>query len=365
MAIKLELVSEDKNLTDAESLARVLRWLATTPRRWLLIYDNAERSNGLKGYRPLAGQGAIILTSRSYFNFFGDENRQGETVDLLRDHEREELFLTLLGPKWEAEHLGENQMLSAIEHAATKTLLNETGGLPITIERATRLIKDEDINPEQTVRRFMESFNHHFENLPRRAQTERDPIVKALDTVYAISFSTLSPNARTLLQCLSLIAPDRVLTELFMPEDQSLIPECLEFCRSAPKSDQKGQTVHKQTAELKEAFKELAQKGLVAIYDRAVSMHRTIQEAVLFGNPTELQDAFQATTAMLYDAFPQQVEGKPLQDQWFRCREWILHVLALVSKYKRYSADSARDDVPLKGKDPAILFAELLANCSW
>lgn len=369
MATKLELVSSDVNVNYAESLTRVLRWLRQTQKKWLLIYDNAERTNMLKGYWPIGGQGAMLLTSRSYYNFFDDEHRQGETVDLFREDERKELLLTLLGPKWQAEHLGDDEMLSQIEHAAIKTLLKETGGLPIAIHQATQLIKDEGINPGQTVRRFMDLFRQQFNNLPRRYTSERDSIIKALDTVWAISFDTLSPNAKTILQCLSFIAPDRVLMELFMPQDQSLIPECLSFCRSTPKKGDQPedslQMVSRQTDDLQNAVQELQQKGLIRVNGRAISIHRTIQEAVVFEDVSELQSRFHATTAMLYDAFPKQVEGKPLQDQWIWCREWILHAMQLSAKYKKYNTDGARDDVPLKGKESTELLARLLANCAW
>ncbi len=311
----------------------------------------------------------MMLTSRSYYNFFEDEHRQGETVELFDDREREQLFLTLLGAKWKAEHLGDDEMLSAIEHAAIKTLLRETGGLPIAIHQATKLIKDEEINSGQTVRRFMDMFRDKFRTLPRRQHSDRDPLIKALDTVWAISFDILTKPAKTILQCISFLAPDRILIDLFMPGDQSLISDCLDFCRSTPMTDvhseQPLQTVIAHTEALQSAIRELEQKGLIRINGRAISIHRTIQEAVIFEDKSELQTRFEATTNLLYDAFPKQVEGRPLQDTWVWCREWILHAMQLAVKYKKYNTDGATDDLPLRGEKATETCARLLANCSW
>ena len=367
-AAKLELVGSDVNINFAESLTRVLRWLRQTQKKWLLIYDNAERSNLLKGYWPVGGQGAMLLTSRSYYNFFEDEQHQGETVEVFDQREREELLLTQLGAKWQAEHLRDDEMLSNIERAAIDTLLKQTGGLPIAISQAAKLIKDEEINSGQTVRRFMDMFRQQFQNLPRRHSTERDPLVKALDTVWAISFETLSPNAKTLLQCISFLAPDRILTDLFMPGDQSLIPDCLSFCRTASRTDPQPDGIQHVLASqepLQTALKELEHKGMILINGRAISIHRTIQEAVVFEDQSELQTRFEATTNLLYDAFPKQVEGRPLQDSWQWCREWIQHAIQLGVKYKKYNTDGATDDLPLKGEKATERIARLFANCSW
>ena len=310
----------------------------------------------------------MLLTSRSHYNFFGDEHRQGETVELFDDGEREELLLTLLGAKWQAEHLGHDEMLSTIEQAAIRTLLRETGGLPIAIAQATKLIKDEEINPGQTVRRFMDMFRDQFANLPRRHISERDNLIKALDTVWAITFNTLTPNAKAILQCISFLGPDRILADLFMPADQSLIPDCLAFCRSKPRVETYSTQVQKtivQIEELQTAIEELEKKGLIRINGRAISVHRTIQEAVIFEDKSELQTRFEATVNLLYDAFPKQVEGRPLQDSWFQCREWIQHAMQIAVQYKKYNTDGATDDLPLKGEKATEMCARLLANCSW
>ncbi|RMZ83331.1 hypothetical protein DV737_g1737, partial [Chaetothyriales sp. CBS 132003] len=204
IALRLELVAPEQNANFFENLQRTIEWLRLTSKKWLLIYDNAERNNLLTGCWPLSGTGALLLTSRSYFNFFEDEGRSGETVECFNLKEREELFMKLLGSKWQTENLGEGKMMSHIEEAAIHTLLDKTGGLPISIYHSANLIRDPDINPTQTVRRFMEHFENAFDALPPRAAAPRDHLIRALDTVWSISFANLTPNARVILNCLYL-----------------------------------------------------------------------------------------------------------------------------------------------------------------
>jgi hypothetical protein len=111
IALALELPGADKNATFDENIVRVLRWLRHTQKRWLLIYDNAERAQLLKGYWPTGGSGAMLLTSRSYYNFFEDDQRHGETVQLFNEVERRQLFLACMGENWQTKYLDPDHMM--------------------------------------------------------------------------------------------------------------------------------------------------------------------------------------------------------------------------------------------------------------
>src|SRR6202000_2164884 len=100
----------------------------------------------------------MLLTSRSYYNFFEDDQRHGETVQLFSEIERRQLFLACLGEDWQSTHLTTEDMMMEIEEAAISALLKRTGGLPIAIRQAATLILDNEINPTRTERAFMEMF---------------------------------------------------------------------------------------------------------------------------------------------------------------------------------------------------------------
>ena len=351
-----------------ENLMRVLRWLRHTDKKWLLIYDNAERENLLQGYWPAGGRGSMLLTSRSYYNFFEDENRHGETVKFLSDADRRELFLTLLGPSWTSQHLSDDSMMVGIESAAIDTLLRRTNGLPIAIYHAAKLILDTDIIKSQTAREFMETFQARYRQLPSRPLGDRDDIIKSLDTIWAIAFHNLQPDAMKVLTCLAHLAPDSVYIDLFLPSDQRRLTKLLDFCRVGTAVEDPGntgpsiQTIIHQAPKLYEALGELQRKGLIRIAGRRISMHRTVQDAINFDLLS-----YEAMVNLLYDAFPIQVDGRPLTDSWGWCRVWIQHVLQLAYRYKSYTRDRADDEYPLKGmsQESIGLFVRLLANCSW
>ena len=375
IGIKLELRDRHSEVTFDENLQRVLRWLRHTQKRWLLIYDNAEREreNLLKGYWPhnIHGQGSILLTSRSFYNFFEDQNRRGQTVDVLDQEERNELFMTLLGPKWQTQHLGDGKMMAAIERAAIATLLDKTGGLPIAITHATNMILDKSINPTQTVRHFMERFEQSYDTLPERHAAPRDPLVQTLDSIWAIAFANLSPHADTLLSCLSLVAPDSIMMDLFLPSNQERLTPALEFCRSAPppydKLASNQPTFHAvihPSKELEHALDELRIKGLIRIVGREISVHRTVQEAVSF-KTGELQACFEAMASLLYDAFPKQRGGGRYLESWTACRMWIQHITSLGTKYQIYSNTRPEDHFPLRGLASTEVFVDLLGQCAW
>ena len=366
-ALELEGVAWNTNFD--ESLMRVLRWLRQTDKKWLLIYDNAERENLLQGFWPAGGRGSMLLTSRSYYNFFEDEGRHGETVKFLNDTERKDLFLTLLGEKWTAEHLSEKSMMFPIETAAVDTLLKRTEGLPIAIYHAAKLILDKSIVKTQTAREFMELFRECHQNLPPRPLSPRDDIVKSLDTIWAIAFANLTPNARTILTCLAHLAPDSVYIDVFLPTDQDKLTAVLNFCRSGTTADGSEkqaaptlQTIIHQAPDLYAALGELQTKGLIRINGRRISMHRTVKDAIVF----DLK-CYEAMVNLLYDVFPTQVDGRPLTELWGWCRVWTLHVLALADRYKIYTRDKTEDEYPLSGmtRDSLELLVKLLANCCW
>ena len=364
----LELEGTDMNANFDENLMRVLRWLRHTEKKWLLIYDNAERENLLQGYWPSGGCGSMLLTSRSYYNFFEDENRHGETVKFLNEAERKRLFLTLLGEPWQSQHLSEASMMLDIEKAAIDTLLKRTNGLPIAIYHATQLILDPDVIKSQTAREFMELFQERYRNLPARPLGDRDDIIKSLDTIWAIAFANLKPKARTILTCLAHLSPDSVYIDLFLPSDQRRLTALLDFCRPAAgvaSSEDQGPsitTIIHAAPELQTALAELRHKGLITVVGRRLSMHRTVQDAINFHLPS-----YEAMVNLLYDAFPIQSDGRPLTDSWGWCRVWIQHVLQLAYRYKSYTKNRLDDQYPLSGmgEESNDLFVRLLANCSW
>ncbi len=371
IAVKLELDGADKNGHFEENLIKVLDWLKRTRKRWLLIYDNAERQQLLKGYWPVGARGSILLTSRSYYNFFEDEKRRGETVPLFNDEERWELLMAHLGPKWQTEHFAESNWLAEVERASARALLFKTEGLPLAIFHAAKLINNGKIGnlPNDTsVGSFLELFNENYGKLPERPSGSRKEIFKTLETIWSIAFTALNANARALLGVFALLSPEQTLIDLFMPSDQSRLVAKLEFCRAGA-----GDLVTRPNLEsasspspaLADAIGELAAAGLISRSGREMRIHREVQEAVNYQGLKDLSDSFDAAINLLYDAFPKQESGLPLNEQLDACRLYVQDAISLANRYRENTLDKAAGEKPLKDLQSGDLLATLLSNCAW
>ena len=375
IAVALELDGADKNGHFEENLMKVLGWLRRTRKRWLLIYDNAEREQLLKGYWPMGARGSILLTSRSFYNFFEDDQRHGETVPLFTEEERWELLMSRLGPKWQAEHFNESDMMANVERAAARTLLDRTGGLPLAIGHASTLILNPKIGAhdgDTSVRGFLELFYKSHEILPKRQTGSRDTLIHSLDTIWSIAFDNLSSNARALLGVLALLSPDSILLDLFLPSDQNRLTEKLAFCK-VRSGDLAGQTQAQPTIQtvinpstaLQEAIDELTGADIIRRVGRVMSVHREVQEAVNYRGADDLKDSIDAAINLVFDAFPKQEGGRPLTDSWDACRNWIQHAIHLSNKYSVYTQGRAAEDTPLKDMPSSNILVQLLTNCAW
>ena len=375
IATALELDGADKNGHFEENLMKVLKWLTNTPKRWLLIYDNAERENLLKGYWPVGAQGSILLTSRSYYNFFEDDQRQGETVPVFTPEESHRSLMLQLGSDWQTAHFAAQNVMSDVEKAAAKTLLERTGGLPLAIYHAARLILNTNIGlkrasgrGDDTIHGFLELFGEMAARLPPRQTGDRDPLVKSLDTIWSIAFGALSEDARAILSVLALVSPDVILIDLFLPSDQARLTDKLDFCR--PDASETGgrpsiQTAIRMSSRLQAAVDELDKQGMITRIGRSLTIHREVQEAVNYQSKDDLKESFDSAVNLLYDAFPQQTKGRLMPEEWDYCRRWIQHVIVLATKYNIYSVGRPDNEQPLRGMKSLHIFVRLLANCSW
>lgn len=372
IAQALELEEANQTTFD-ENTMRVLRWLIHTEKRWLLIYDNAERdlAQQLHQYIPsrLIPKGAMLLTSRSYFNFFEDAQRFGETVRPFTPEESKLLLFKYLGDTWQGVHLSKEDWMHQMEETAINLLLDKIRGLPIAIFQAAKLILDPKVGGDQTARTFIDKFSLSLKNLPKRQLGTRDDFVFALDALWSIAFEGLSENAKTVLSILAFMSPDSILVDLFLPSDQGRLTDILKFCRS-PSSDLVRQgpsieTVMRPSPALSVALEELLNKGLINRTGREISLHRTVGEGLAYANKEWYRACFSAAVSLMYDAFPKQHEGRPLSGSWDWCRVWIPHAVQLANWYDLLSKKRDDDEPALVGIQAEEFLVRLLANCAW
>jgi hypothetical protein len=154
----------------------------------------------------MGASGAILLTSRRYFNFSKDQNRKGDTVKPFDSKQSWELLLQLLGEDW--KKMDREGRIPQSEVTAAKGLLERLEGLALAIQQAAILIKNSDIGGP-TIAKTLEVFKERIRNLPERYSSARSNAERALDALWDMSFSLLSRNARILLGVLSWLSPGK------------------------------------------------------------------------------------------------------------------------------------------------------------
>jgi hypothetical protein len=326
---------------------------------WLLIYDNAEEEQLLRGYWPTGATGSILLTSRHWGNIQHDEYRNGQTVPLFNQQERWDLLMKLLGLQWQNEYL-EGQT-GTLEREAGTRLLNHLGGLTLAIVQAATLIKETRVTRDRSIRTLLKIFEESRAKLPPRQIGHRDNLIHSLDTVWSISLNALSHNARSLLSVLSLLAPDAMPLALFLPSDQSRLDGRLEFCKRGVSDESQSMiaTTVDPSPAMEAALEELEKANLIYRNGRDLVIHRVIQEAMNFHGIKDLQESFDAASQLVYEAFPSQDQGRPLFDVWPKCQMYVQHAVNLA---KLYTAFRQGRESPFTGSES---FVRLLCNCAW
>lgn len=206
MAVALQLPGADRHGHHEENLIAVKKWLKLTPRRWLMIFDNAERESILKQYWPIGSNGAILITSRKYYNFMKDGRRRGDTVKPFNEKQSWDLLMQLLGGNW--QRLDQEGLIKGSEDAAARQFLSKLQGLALAIQQAANLINNPNIGGT-TIASTFELFKENERSLPARQSGDRSEIVHSLDTLWDMIFKHLSRNARDILSVVSFLSPGK------------------------------------------------------------------------------------------------------------------------------------------------------------
>ncbi|PVH73594.1 hypothetical protein DL98DRAFT_594860 [Cadophora sp. DSE1049] len=349
IAEALEIPGAERDDRHEESLIAIKSWLKLTSNRWLIIFDNVdsllvESDKVLRPYWPDGVSGAVLITSRAYFNFIRDTNRQGQTVKPLDPKQSWDLLLDLLGDHWKALEI--RREIPELEIAAVKSMIKQLEGLPLTIEEAATLITNDTLGG-RTIARTYEAFKDRIRSLPERLSIFRSVSERAPDPLWDITFKGLSRNARTLIGVLTWLSPDAIPIQLFQAKDSSLLP-------GSPQLLHTNVTI---SPGLDKAICQLQEKKLIRYNNRVLSIHRVVQEAVNFQSVEDLQESFDAATKLVSDRFPKRLIIGTMYQEWSRCKQYTSHVASLSKRLSEYSKSLA-----LKR---STQFVELLAHFSW
>jgi hypothetical protein len=165
-----------------------------------------EKDDLLKTYWPLGAGGAILITSRTYRNFFKDDRRKGDTIQPFPPDQSFQLLCNYLGNH--GRDLQQWTPVKIAELTAAEEFLHRLEGLPLAISLAARLIQNKEIGGVAIESTF-ELFKKHSMELPGRYLGKRSDTYRSLDALWDMVFQTLSENAGDLLKVLSFLSPGK------------------------------------------------------------------------------------------------------------------------------------------------------------
>lgn len=165
----------------------------------------------MQPYWPVGAAGAVLITSRQYFNFSKDLERKGETIKPFNASESWDLLLQLLGEDWQKDD--REGRIPQSEIAAAKSILDKLEGLALAIRQAARLIKDPEIGGP-TIAKTLEVFKKRIDSLQVAHVYSDSSSIRALNALWDMTFRSLSTNARSLLGVIAWFSPGMSLTSI-------------------------------------------------------------------------------------------------------------------------------------------------------
>ena len=222
----------------------------------------------------------------------------------------------------------ENNEIPESEIAAAQALVSEFDGLPLAIDQAASLVNSDRFS---SVHELLDAYRDAANNIvPHRPTHQHSRTHHAVDSIWFVIFQALSKNAKAILSVLCLLSPDVTYLDVFLPRSQGVLTEFLAFCR------QPSQASPNLTSEARAAIRELLEASLIKQEGRIISVHRVVQEAFFYVNKLERQDAFYAAVYLIYDAFPKQVNGRPLHSSWERCERYVSDGIFIADRYSEF-----------------------------
>lgn len=323
-------------------------WLDTHD-DWLLVFDNADKTNILASYWPSSIRGHLLTTSRSAELVESRRVDKGVELQLLKIEDGTEFLLRGLA----GSALLEDECFDGDGAARISKRL---GGHPLALSHAAS---------------FIDAMGCTFDEYLGFLETQQETLVLKHEAGgatfdYELSYATcfkMSTDqlkkvpAGRLLAMLSVLDPDDIPVELF--KGYASAKDCIRVVSPLRNLA----TYLNAMANLKKhtLIQRDQQKG-----GASVSIHRIVQDAGIreFWHDDQAQSLFEDIVACLERVYPKQVNGESMSQDFPRCKIWTPHVIALLNNLDRvnYSREDAGGQPPIV---TGQIVAELLANAGW
>ncbi|PWY82922.1 TPR-like protein [Aspergillus heteromorphus CBS 117.55] len=318
IAKSLGLIEPGVESDDNAVTLEVKSWLSSTNSRWLLVLDNADDLSVLKQVWPSSAAGAILLTSRDPAAVFS----------LASDGIQVAPFDTTTGSAALLNILGlDPDTQSNQEKAAAIT--SALGGLPLALNQIGGFIAQRKI----PLHDFLPLYNRNSESVDSRSTVNMN-YNHTLATVWEMSLSRLSGDAKTLLMFLSFLDPDYINESLLKEGPAQAEDSSLRFA--------------KDEIDFLDAEEALLQGALIDKSSETVIRRMSLDER---------RDVFSVLVDVLKANFPDTYSADVGHQvaSWTRCEASLPHLENLTKQNDRFSIFPEGNQA----------FAELLLRCSW
>ena len=220
-------------------------WLKNTPRRWLLIFDNAGQPDQLAGLLPTGRNGQVLITSR-------DPGWQGLghvlPIAPFPPDEARQFLLRRAGTHSEDE-------------TAADRMAKLLGYLPLALEQAGALIAERGMSFDAYTRLYQEQ----RQELWKREKPPAD-YAATVTTTWELNFQQIrqSPTAAAMLNLCTFLAPDDIPLSIVL-DGAAFLPGPLATAAASP-------------LELDDAVTALYHYSLIGRQGDVLSIHRLVQD---------------------------------------------------------------------------------------
>lgn len=313
----LDLPEKDAQNPD-DAVRAVIGWLEENS-GWLLIFDNADTPEMLKGFRPRNGH--VLLTSRA---------QVFDTLGVAKPFEIDVMFpedaLKFLFTRTGRDHD------NAAEKNAAAQIAEVLGYLPLALEQAGAFITAKKARFQD----YLSSYRKRHLELLKESRPVTGDYPESVATTWALNFGEVekaSQAASDLLRTSAFLSPDRIPLELITKAKSELGPAL-----SAALAD-----VDDDPLALNEVLEPLTRYSFIRLDSdsQTFSIHRLVQEVLRDGMDVDTQRSWaERTIRTLNQAFPS-VEFK----DWPLCERFLPHAKAaaeLIEKWDIMFAEAAR-----------------------
>ena len=325
------------------------------PANWLLVFDNVENPSVLSTFRPKAGKGSVLITSR-------DPTAASEELCATASAEIEGLpeedAVELL-ELWTCNYRSyEDDNAKIVErqnawHIPAEELVKKLHGLPLAINQIRGIILKENCDARSCLEAYERAKNFYATERPHPGRHSYEDNLATL-----LALDVLEDSAKALVSVIVLMDSGST--------DEELLSVGLTLKYKMPHYPSSALELAVARAQLYSYSIISRQKILEpdgTVYN--CSIHRLVQEVVLWEIAADntISQAFQQVLASVEALWPwlgrDCVTGSAEKvDRWAMCAKLVPHIEQLATVYSEYF----RGD---KHQDFDITLAELLSEAGW